>query len=107
MSSSEVITASSAAINVIKKHKLNPYLLISESTSHEFEPYYSKQLNCIKSYYNSNNINDKLNILNNNFDSVFIGLAPELLNYNNLNIAFRILHYNNNNPKLYEQNFFY
>ena len=71
VSSNELISASGAAINTIKKNSLNPYLLISQNTASEFEPFYSNQQNIIKKI--NLNPTSELELLS-EFDSVFVGM---------------------------------
>ena len=63
MDPNRLVTASSAAVSVIKSKKLNPLLLIAPDTVEEFEPYYSNQQKIINSKDYSS------------FDSVIIGLS--------------------------------
>ncbi len=111
----QLVSASSSAANVIKKGKLSPFLLISESAREEFEPYYSKQENILSklqpSVYNSSvNFSKKQEIVNaknlevlKEFDSVFVGMSKRDFNFEKMNIAFHILHYNKGS-KLYAIN---
>ena len=94
--SHSLITASSAAANIIKTNNLNPFLLISSDTIEEFEPHYSNQLKIL------NESQTKTKYLQ-NFDSVFIGLSKNDFIYDTLNIAFHCLHYNKS-AKLYAIN---
>ncbi|KAG9093260.1 hypothetical protein FS749_014750 [Ceratobasidium sp. UAMH 11750] len=68
----EVFTSLGAAREVVRRQKLNPFFLISASAREEFVD-----------YPESRNVYDH--------DAVVIGLAPEELSYERLNIAFRIL----------------
>ncbi|KAG8752832.1 hypothetical protein FRC12_011777 [Ceratobasidium sp. 428] len=68
----EVFTSLGAAREVVRKQKLNPFFLISASARTEFAD-----------YPEAHNVYDH--------DAVVIGLAPEELSYERLNIAFRIL----------------
>ena len=86
-----LVTASSAAANIIKTNKLTPLLLIAPDTVEEFEPYYLNQTKVIESK------NYSL------FDSVFIGLSKPDFVYDKLNVAFHCLHYNKD-CKLYAIN---
>ncbi|QRV91590.1 haloacid dehalogenase-like hydrolase domain protein [Ceratobasidium sp. AG-Ba] len=68
----EVFTSLGAAREIVRRQKLNPFFLISASAREEFAE-----------YPEARNVYDH--------DSVVIGLAPEELSYERLNIAFRIL----------------
>ncbi|CAE6347325.1 unnamed protein product [Rhizoctonia solani] len=70
--SHEVFTSLGAAREIVRRQKLNPFFLISASAREEFSE-----------YRRAHNVYDH--------DAVVVGLAPEELNYENLNIAFRIL----------------
>ncbi|CEL58241.1 Haloacid dehalogenase-like hydrolase domain-containing protein 2 OS=Bos taurus GN=HDHD2 PE=2 SV=1 [Rhizoctonia solani AG-1 IB] len=68
----EVFTSLGAAREIVRKQKLNPFFLISTSAMEEF-PEHKRSHNVY------------------NHDAVVIGLAPEELSYENMNVAFRIL----------------
>lgn len=65
---SEIYSSLSAAVDYVKSHKLNPFYLLSDDAVTDFP----------KS-------------VDNKYDSVVVGLAPERFNYENLTSAFNIL----------------
>lgn len=65
----EIYSSLSATVNYVSKNKLNPFYILTKDALQDFPT-----------------INDS-----SDFDSVVIGLAPEEMNYNNLNTAFRLV----------------
>jgi len=71
-----IVTNTQASKQMIRKHKLKPYCFVNDSLLADLE---------IEQLPNAADNNSE------SYDSVLVGLAPEVLNYEKLNTAFRVI----------------